>query len=87
MCYSDLLIHSVSHTLGYRHNCHPQKHKKNTNRSIELLQTDDLERFASLPLFEERYQKLTNVTFLELLRQMYSFGLTQVRVCECVEKM
>jgi hypothetical protein len=46
------------------------------------LQTEDLERLASLPLFEERYQRLTNVTFLELMKKLYDFGLTQVRaVC------
>lgn len=48
-------------------------------RSLELLQTEDLERVASLPLFEERYQRLTNVTFLELMKKLYDFGLTQVR--------
>lgn len=50
----------------------------NVLRSLEQLQTEDLERIASLPLFEERYQRLTNVTFLELLQQLYNFGLTQV---------
>lgn len=51
------------------------------NRTLELLQTEDLERLASLPLFEEKYQRLTNVTFLELMRKVYDFGLTQVCVC------
>ncbi len=49
-----------------------------TCRALELLQTEDLERLASLPLFDERYQRLTNVTFLQLIEQVYNFGLTQV---------
>jgi hypothetical protein len=54
------------------------------HRTLELLQTEDLERLASLPLFEEKYQRLTNVTFLELMRKVYDFGLTQVRRSCCV---
>lgn len=50
----------------------------NVLRALELLQTDDLERLASLPLFEDRYQRLSNATFLELLQKVYDFGLTQV---------
>lgn len=50
----------------------------NVLKSLELLQTEDLERLASMPLFEERYQRLTNVTFLELIQQIYNYGLTQV---------
>lgn len=50
------------------------------HRTLELLQTEDLERLASLPLFEDKYQRLTNVTFLELMRKVYDFGLTQVRL-------
>lgn len=52
----------------------------NVLRSLEKLQTEDLERLASMPLFEERYQRLTNATFLEILQQIYNFGLTQVGV-------
>ena len=55
-----------------------------THRALELLQTEDLERLASLPLFEDRYQRLTNVTLLQLTQQLYSFGLTQVRGLVCV---
>lgn len=50
----------------------------NVLRSLEKLQTEDLERLASMPLFEKRYQRLTNVTFLEIMQQIYNFGLTQV---------
>jgi hypothetical protein len=51
------------------------------HRALELLQTDDLERLASLPLFEDRYQRLTNVTLLQLTQQLYSFGFGTGAFC------
>lgn len=45
---------------------------------LQALQVEDLERLASMPLTEDQYQKLTNVTLLELLGQVYSYGQTQV---------
>lgn len=47
--------------------------------ALQALQVEDLERFASLPLWEPRYQNLTNVTLIELAEQLYDYGETQVR--------
>jgi hypothetical protein len=46
---------------------------------LQALQIEDLERLASLPLAESKYQKLTNVTFLEMLNEIFNYGATQVR--------
>lgn len=46
--------------------------------ALEALATEDLERLASLPLYEPQYQLLTNGTLLDLLQQLYLFGAAQV---------
>jgi hypothetical protein len=45
---------------------------------LQALQIEDLERLASLPLAEAKYQKLTNVTLLEMLNEIFTYGATQV---------
>ncbi|KAF6264756.1 hypothetical protein COO60DRAFT_19075 [Scenedesmus sp. NREL 46B-D3] len=51
---------------------------------LQALQIEDLERLASLPLAEDKYQKLTNVTLLEMLNQIFNYGATQVQQRTCV---
>ncbi|WIA37089.1 hypothetical protein OEZ86_014059 [Tetradesmus obliquus] len=51
---------------------------------LQVLQIEDLERLASLPLAEARYQKLTNVTLLEMLNEIFTYGATQVKQRTCV---
>jgi hypothetical protein len=51
---------------------------------LQALQIEDLERLASLPLAEAKYQKLTNVTLLEMLNEVFTYGATQVR-CKHVQ--
>jgi hypothetical protein len=47
-------------------------------RALGRLQVEDLERFASLNLHEDRYQGLTNTSLIELASAIYEFGKTQV---------
>lgn len=47
-------------------------------RALGRLQVEDLERFASLNLYEDKYQRLTNTSLIELASAIYEFGKTQV---------
>jgi hypothetical protein len=47
---------------------------------LQALQIEDLERLASLPLAEAKYQQLSNVTLLEMLSEIFNYGATQVGV-------
>lgn len=67
--------------ISYIYNSMPRAMKGNAVIfALQRLQVEDLERFASMPLWEPRYQNLTNVTLIDLASEIYTFGESQVRL-------